>query len=49
MENPVAELTLIGHLATQVMARAVARAIYHAQALPWATAQPAWQDRFGGH
>ncbi|MDB5369079.1 MAG: peptidase [Roseomonas sp.] len=46
MDNPVAELTLLGHVATQVMARAVGRAIYHAQALPWKGAQPSWHDRF---
>jgi L-aminopeptidase/D-esterase-like protein len=44
----VPALTLIGHLATQVMARAVARAVFEARALPWPGAQPAWRDRFGG-
>ena len=36
------------HLATLVMARAVARGIYHATALPQANSLPAWQDRFQG-
>lgn len=35
------------HLATVVMARAIARGIYEASALPHAGAQPAWRDRFG--
>lgn len=36
------------HLATLVMARAVARGVYEASALPVAGAMPAWRDRFGG-
>jgi L-aminopeptidase/D-esterase-like protein len=36
------------HLATLVTARAVARGVYEATALPVANAQPAWRDRFGG-
>jgi L-aminopeptidase/D-esterase-like protein len=47
LEDPVAALTLLGHTATQVMARAVARAVFAASTLPWPGAQPAWQDRFG--
>lgn len=34
------------HLATLVMARAVARGIYHATALPQENSLPAWQDKF---
>ncbi len=34
------------HLATIVMARAVARGVYAATALPVTDAQPAWRDRF---
>ncbi|MDL2400138.1 P1 family peptidase [Rhizobium mayense] len=34
------------HLATIVMARAIARGVYEATALPVAGAQPAWRDRF---
>ena len=40
------DLTEIGHVATQVMARAIARACYEAVALPCCPA-PAWRDRFG--
>ncbi|WFR95398.1 P1 family peptidase [Rhizobium tumorigenes] len=34
-------------LSTTVMARAIARGVYQATALPFAGAQPAWRDRFG--
>nr|CAD6438196.1 S58 family peptidase [Rhizobium sp. Q54] len=40
-------LVEILHLATLVTARAVARGIYEATALPVPKAQPAWRDRFG--
>jgi L-aminopeptidase/D-esterase-like protein len=40
------DLTEIGHVATQVMARAIARGVYEAQALACCPA-PAWRDRFG--
>lgn len=35
------------HLATMVMARAIARGVYEATALPQKNALPAWRDRFG--
>jgi L-aminopeptidase/D-esterase-like protein len=35
------------HLATLVMARAVARGVFAATALPQAGSQPAWRDHFG--
>jgi len=41
-------LTLIGHAATLVFARAIARAVYEATALPYPGAMPSWKDRFGG-
>ncbi|MEB2845127.1 peptidase T4 [Rhizobiales bacterium RZME27] len=43
----VAELMEIFHLATLVTARAIARGVYEATALPVKSAQAAWQDRFG--
>ena len=46
MTEPVSELTELGHLATQVMARAIARGVYEATALPVPGAQPSWRDRF---
>ena len=41
-------LTELGHAATMVLARAVARGVYEATALPWKGAQASWRDRFGG-
>ncbi|WP_337268129.1 P1 family peptidase [Oryzifoliimicrobium ureilyticus] len=43
----VGTLMELCHLATIVMARAVAKGVYHANALPYDGAQPAWSDRFG--
>ena len=40
-------LTQLGHLATQVMARAIARGVYEAKALRFPGALPAWKDKFG--
>lgn len=40
------DLTLIGHLATQVFARAIARGVYEATALPYPPGVPSWRDRF---
>ncbi len=41
-------LTLIGHAATLVFARAIARAVHEATALPYPGAMPSWKERFGG-
>ncbi len=41
------ELAEIGHVATQVMARAIARGVYEATALPYPGATQSWRDRFG--
>jgi L-aminopeptidase/D-esterase-like protein len=49
--RPVAgsiELTELGLLAADCLARAVGRAIFEARALPFPGALPAWRDRFGG-
>ena len=40
-------LTEIGALAADCLARAIARGVYAATALPFAGAQPSWRDRFG--
>ena len=45
--DPLAGLTELGMLAANVVARAIARGVYEATALPFAGAQPAWRDRFG--
>jgi L-aminopeptidase/D-esterase-like protein len=45
--EPLVGLSELGMVAANVLARAIARGVYHASALPFATALPAWQDRFG--
>ncbi len=47
MADPVNELTELGAIAANALARAVARGIHAATALPFAGALPAWRDRFG--
>ncbi len=46
LADPVRELTELGHAATLVMARAIARGVFEATALPLPGAQPSWKDRF---
>ena len=41
------DLTEIGALAADTLARAVARGVYAARALPYPGALPSWRDRFG--
>ena len=43
----VQTITELGAVAGDVLARAIARGIYEASALPFAAARPAWRDRFG--
>jgi len=45
--DPLAGLTELGMVAANVMARAIARGVYEATALPFPGAQRAWKDRFG--
>lgn len=48
-KKPLDDMTAFAelcHLATLVTARAVARGVYEATALPVENAQPAWRDRF---
>ena len=40
-------LTEIGMVAADCLARAIARGVYEAKALPFAGALPSWRDRFG--
>ena len=42
------DLTLIGHAATLVFARAIARGVYEATALPYPPTVPSWKERWGG-
>jgi L-aminopeptidase/D-esterase-like protein len=46
ISDAVQELTELGHAATLVMARAIARGVHAAAALPAPGAQRSWQDRF---
>jgi L-aminopeptidase/D-esterase-like protein len=45
--DPMAGLTELGMVAANVVARAIARGVYMAAALPFPGALPAWKDRFG--
>jgi L-aminopeptidase/D-esterase-like protein len=45
--DPLFGLTELGMVAANVVARSIARGVYHATALPFAGALPAWRDRFG--
>lgn len=47
LSNPVYDLTEIGALAANVLARAIARGVYEATALQFPSALPSWRDRFG--
>ena len=46
LADPVLGLTRIGALAANVVARAVARAVYEAKPLPFPGALPGWRDKF---
>jgi L-aminopeptidase/D-esterase-like protein len=45
--DPLFGLTELGMVAANVVARAIAGGVYHAAALPFPGALPAWKDRFG--
>lgn len=45
--DPLVGLTELGMVAANVVARAIARGVYNATALPFPGALPAWKDRFG--
>jgi L-aminopeptidase/D-esterase-like protein len=47
LEDQYYGLAGLGMLAANVMARAIARGIYEATALPFCGALPSWRDRFG--
>ena len=46
LDDPIQDLTELGHAATLVMARAIARGVYEASALDVPGAQRSWRDRF---
>ncbi len=45
--EPLVGLSELGMVAANVVARAIARGVHSASALPFADALPAWKDRFG--
>jgi L-aminopeptidase/D-esterase-like protein len=47
LANSLLDLLELGAVAANVLARAVARAVYEASALPFSGALPSWKDRFG--
>ncbi len=47
LNDPVRDLARLGALAAQCLARAVARGVHEATALPFPSALPAWRDKFG--
>lgn len=47
LADPLMSLTTLGSLAANVLARAIARGVYEATALPFADALPSWRDTFG--
>ncbi len=46
LPDPLFTLTALGSLAANVLARAIARGVYEATALPFEGALPAWRDKF---
>lgn len=48
LADPMLALTKLGALAANVVARAIARGIFEAAALPFPGAIKSWHDRFGG-
>ena len=47
LADPVYALSELGMLAGNVLARAIARGVYEAKALPFPGALPIWKDKFG--
>jgi L-aminopeptidase/D-esterase-like protein len=47
LANPTYSLSELGMVAANVLARAIARGVYEAKALPFANALPSWKDTFG--
>jgi D-aminopeptidase len=48
LADPIGDLAELGALAADVVARAIARGVYEARALPFPGALPSWKDKFGG-
>jgi L-aminopeptidase/D-esterase-like protein len=48
LKDPIYGLAEIGAVAANVLARAIARGVYEANALPFTGALPDWKSKFGG-
>jgi len=48
LPDPVYSLSELGMVAANVLARAIARGVYEATALPFTGSLPSWKDKFGG-
>ncbi len=46
-QNALRDITEIGTVAADCLARAIARGVFEARALPYPNALPGWRDRFG--
>jgi len=49
MSDPIGELTELGATAANVLARAVARGVFEARALPFGDTPPSWKDKFASN
>jgi D-aminopeptidase len=47
LADPLIALSQLGTIAANVVARAIARAVFEATALPFPGATPSWRDKFG--
>ena len=47
LADPLLSLTELGAIAANVLARAIARGVYEATALPFPGSMPSWKDKFG--
>jgi D-aminopeptidase len=47
LADPIFAFAELGALAANVLARAIARAVFEATALPFPGALPGWKDKFG--
>ena len=47
LADPIVGLTMLGNTAANVVARAIARGVFTAAALPLPGSMPSWQDQFG--
>jgi L-aminopeptidase/D-esterase-like protein len=46
LPDPIYSMSELGMVAANVLARAIARGVYEATALPFPASVPSWKDRF---